>query len=314
MIRSVLSFCGGHGPKVLFIGVFLGLAAPDLAALLRPHIGPIVGILLFFSLLRIEWQTMSSYFRHPFSLVALLVWLLVISPALIMLLLLPFPLPEALETALILMAAAPPILGASAIALLVGLDAALAIVVGLIATLLAPLTVPPVSFWLLGVELDVSTYEFMLRMGMVVGGAFLASLVVRKLAGNYRLRTAAREIDGAIVLVMLVFAIGIMDGVTATLFQRPYTVALWVAAAFIANPLLQVSAFLVFFKLGRSRALTAGLMSGNCNMGLLLASLPETTDYDVALFFALAQLPMYMLPALCVPLYRHLLPASEDSP
>lgn len=313
MIRSVLGFCGGHGPKVLFIGVFLGLAIPDLAALLRPHIGPIVGVLLFLSLLRIEWQAMSGYLRHPFSLIALLVWLLVISPALIMVLLLPLPMPEALETALILMAAAPPILGASAIALLVGLDAALAIVAGLSATLLAPLTVPPISFWLLGVELEVSTYEFMLRMGLVVGGAFVASLLVRFLAGTTRLRSAAREIDGAIVLVMLVFAIGIMDGVTETLFTRPSTVALWVLAAFIANPLLQILAFLVFIKLGRSRALTAGLMSGNCNMGLLLASLPESTDYDVALFFALAQLPMYMLPAMCLPLYRRLLPTDQPS-
>ena len=60
-----------------------------------------------------------------------------------------------------------------------------------------------------------------------------------------------------------------------------------------------------------------GLVTGNCNMGLLLAALPRGADPDVALYFAVAQLPMYMLPALVAPLYRRLLAAeggSADSP
>jgi BASS family bile acid:Na+ symporter len=46
-------------------------------------------------------------------------------------------------------------------------------------------------------------------------------------------------------------------------------------------------------------------------MGLLLAAVPASADFDVVLFFAVAQLPMYMLPALLLPLYRRLL---RDAP
>jgi BASS family bile acid:Na+ symporter len=80
-----------------------------------------------------------------------------------------------------------------------------------------------------------------------------------------------------------------------------------VLAAFVANPVLQVLGATAFAWLGRRAALTIGLMTGNCNMGLLLASLPASADFEIQMFFAVAQLPMFMLPALLAPLYRRLL-------
>jgi BASS family bile acid:Na+ symporter len=53
------------------------------------------------------------------------------------------------------MAAAPPILSAAPIAMILGLDGALALVVGLTATLLTPLTVPPLALALLGLQIDI---------------------------------------------------------------------------------------------------------------------------------------------------------------
>jgi len=102
-----------------------------------------------------------------------------------------------------------------------------------------------------------------------------------------------------------------MEGVTAAALDRPGMVTLWLAAAFVANPILQLLGWLAFSWMGRRRALSAALMSGNCNMGLLLAALPQNTDFAVVLFFAIAQLPMYMLPALIAPIYRRLLPSPE---
>lgn len=303
----VLAFLGGHGVSVLFLGVFLGLALPDLARLLRPALAPAVAALLLFSLLRVDWQTVAGYLRRPLLTGGLVVWMLLVSPVVTWALLLALPLPDALTTAVVLMAAAPPILGSTAIALLLGLDGALTLVVGLTATLLTPLTVPPLALWLLGLELEVEAAELMLRLGGVVVGALLGAALIRRLLGTARLRRNAGVLDGLIVAVMLVFAVAIMDGVTATALQRPGTVALWILAAFVANPALQLVTALAFARFGRRLALTAGLLAGNCNMGLLLAALPAEADYDVTLFFALAQLPMYMLPALLRPLYRRLL-------
>ncbi len=79
---------------------------------------------------------------------------------------------------------------------------------------------------------------------------------------------------------------------------------LCIAAAFAANLALQAAGALIFGPTGISRALTLGLASGNRNMGLVLA---DKADFDVVVFFAVGQLPMYILPALLRPLYRRLM-------
>jgi len=308
----MLAFLGGHATWVLFVGVFLGLAVPSLAALARPLLAPAVAVLLTATLVRIDWQMMQSYLRRPWIATVITAWLLIGAPLAMAAVLALLPLPGALTTALVLMAAAPPILSAAPIAMILGLDGALALVVALIATLLTPLTVPPLALALLGLELDIGVVEFMTRLSIVVAAAFAAAMVIRRLIGRERLPRIATHLDGLVVIVMLIFAVAIMDGVTATLIERPMTVALWLLAAFIANPALQIAGTLAFWWLGRRRALTVGLVSGNCNMGLLLAAFPPGTDFDVVLYFAVAQLPMYMLPAVMLPLYRRLVQPDAD--
>jgi BASS family bile acid:Na+ symporter len=179
----------------------------------------------------------------------------------------------------------------------------------LVATLLAPLTLPPLALLLLDLDLQIGIGVFMGRLALIMLGAFLIAAAIRKLTGPARLAAHAEQIDGFIVVVMLVFAVAIMDGVTATLIERPGIVALWALAAFIANPGLQALGIAAFGWLGRKGALTVGLVSGNCNMGLLLAALPATSDFDTLLYFAVAQLPIFVLPALLLPVYRRLLAA-----
>lgn len=305
----VLAFFGSHAPWLLFGGVFLGLAAPGLANLLRPMLAPSVVLILMAALLRADWSAMAGYARRP-GLIALLVgWLMLVAPVVTWLLVGALPAPPALAVALVLMAAAPPILAATGLAILLGLDGALAAVVGAVCTLLAPLSVPPLALALLGLELEIGLAEFMLRLAAVIGAAFAGAAAIRRLARPGWLEARARHLDGVFVLVMLVFAVAIMDGVREILVARPGTVALWLAAACLANPALQVLGGLAFAWLGRRGALTVGLLTGNCNMGLLLAALPPDTDFDVVLFFALAQIPMFMLPAALLPAYRRLLAA-----
>ena len=78
----------------------------------------------------------------------------------------------------------------------------------------------------------------------------------------------------------------------------------FIIVAFAANILLQLLGAGVTAAMGRRSALTLGFASGNRNMGLLLAVLPAGSEPDALLFFALAQLPIYILPAALGPAYR----------
>jgi hypothetical protein len=119
---------------------------------------------------------------------------------------------------------------------------------------------------------------------------------------------AHRELlDGLTVINLLLFGIAIMDGVTAYAFEHPGYVATALVAAYAGNIALQAAGYLAFRRLGRREALTAALASGNCNMGLVLVALQGKAPFEVTVFFALAQIPMYTLPAAMTWFYRRAL-------
>lgn len=306
-LLAPLAFCGRHATTVLFLAVFVGLALPALAALARPLLPPCVVLLLTATLLRLDWRAIGLELRRPGLQVLLFPWHQMVLPLVVFGCCLLLPLPPALATALVLMTAAPPIMSAAALATLLGLAGPLALVTALVGTLLTPVVLPPLALELLDLHLDIGLATFMGRLALLIGAALVLAWVLRRLAGTPRLMALAQPIDGAVVLLMLVFVVGIMDGVTARALERPDIALGWLAAACLANPLLQALGVAAFWRLGRSQALTVGLTSGNRNMGLLLAALPGSVEYDVVLYFGLAQIPMYVLPALSRRLYRRLL-------
>jgi BASS family bile acid:Na+ symporter len=113
--------------------------------------------------------------------------------------------------------------------------------------------------------------------------------------------------DGIAVLLLVLFAVAIMDGVTERFLSDPAHVLVFLAVAFAAYIGFQGAGAAVFALLGRRSALTVGFSSGNRNMALLLAVLPAGVDPDIPLYFALGQLPIYVLPAVLTPIYRRLL-------
>ncbi len=313
LIARLLRLLARRGTLFLAVGVFAGLAWPALAARLAPLLVPAVFALITTAFLRLDWRETAAFGRRPGLALGANLWLLLLSPLLMTAVVAVTGPPPALATALVLMAAAPPIMSSIAFALLLELDAALAVTATFSATFLVPLTLPPVALALLGLELEIDVGEFMLRLALLVGGALVAAAVIRRLMGPRMLAARAAEIDGVTVLLLVVFAIAIMDGVTETAIARPGFVALTTAAAFLANLGLLAAGALVFAGLGRRRALTFGLVSGNRNMGLLLAALAGAAERDVMLYFAIGQIPMDVLPALLAPLYRRLMRAGRDA-
>ena len=136
---------------------------------------------------------------------------------------------------------------------------------------------------------------------------FGVALAIRALVPSKLLDGSARLLDGIAVLSMVLFSIAIMKGVTALVIERPAYVLAATVAALAQNVLLQALGTAAFWRLGRRAALTAGFMTGYCNLGLVMVGLGPQADIDLLVFFAMGQLPMYMLPGLLLPVYRRLL-------
>jgi len=301
-----IDFAGTHATRLLAAGVLTGLAIPPLATALRPLLLPSIVISLVLALVRLDWSAFGAYARRPLLVAWMLAWFLGVTPVIIWLALQVLPLPAPIVTGLVLMTAASPIMSGAAISLLVGLDAALAVVAIVATTALVPLTLPPLAAALLGVALEIDVGTFMLRLALIVGGAFAIAWLARRFVPEAAIARNARALDGVAVIWMVVFAIGIMEGVTALALEHPGYVIGATVASFAANVVLQAVGAFAWLRQGMQRALTVGLLTGNRNMGLVLVALGGDTSFEVIAFFAVAQIPMYVLPGLLLPVYRRL--------
>ncbi|MGE0717968.1 MAG: Na+-dependent transporter [Alphaproteobacteria bacterium] len=306
MLLPALSFLGRHGTRVLAAGILTGLALPDLAHALKPLLTALVMATMTGALLRVEWPDIARQIRAWPRVAAATLWLIVAAPVLVALVCRLLPLPDGLVAAMVLSAAGPCVMAAPAIALLLGLDAALSLVVMVTAHLLVPATMPPLAAALVGVTLDIGIGELAARLALIVLGAAAAAEAIRRIVGRARIRRAGEAINGVNMVMLVLFAIAIMDGVTAAAIAEPARVALYFAAAIVFNAALQAAGWLVFRRAGAPAALAVGLMTGNRNMGLVWAALGPETPFAIALYFAVAQLPMYLFPALQSWLFRRM--------
>lgn len=302
---SAIEFLGRQARWALPAGVFVGIVLPGLAALMRPLltaavIGTLLGVLL-----RLDWSRFVALGRRPALSAAVVGWLLVASPLLGWWATAPFGLSPDLRLAVMLQAAAPPIGSAAVFALILGLDGALAAFCTAIATLLLPFTLTPLVGLLLpeaGVRVDLA--PFFLRVSLLVGAPFLLAWLVRKWIGPDRLARADALLGGVNVLLLVVFAIAVMDGVTARLLADPATIATLLLAATVAALLLHWLGYLLFRRAGLVTAYTASVLSGNRNVGLMLVITAGTAGSLFPLYAGIAQIPMYFAPLLLTPFLR----------
>jgi BASS family bile acid:Na+ symporter len=306
MIDRLLSWMLRHATTVLAAGVFLGLAAPPLAGALRPFLFVSVFVLLATTFYRLDWRAVGGYARRPGLTAIIAIGLLVMMPIVVAAVVFELGLRTALATALVLNACGPPILSSIPFAHLLRLDPALAAMTVFTTTILAPLTIPLMAVKLIGIDLDIGVAAFMLRLVLLAVGALVVAGLLRMLVPRQHQARVERAADGLLVVFLLVFAVAIMDGVTAALLDRPVVVLDMAIAAFAINISLQVVGAGVSALLGPRRSLTIGMMNGNRNMALILAALAGSADVNVLLYMAVGQLPIYVLPALLAPLYRRL--------
>ncbi len=303
MIRF-LEWSALKGGALLGFGVFLGVLVPPLAAALQDVVTPVVFSLMTLVLLRVDTAQVVGYLRRPVLVGALLAWVLVVSPLFVFALTWVFGFQGTLAAAVVIMATGCAATSSPAFARLVGLDGEISLVVAVLSTLLVPFTAPPLALGLLGIDLSISLGALMTRLALVVGLPLVLSILIRRLAGPARLARYGRSVDGAVVLLVVLYGFGVMDGMAARILADPLWVAGGTLLAFLGNFGLNALTALVFQPLGGARvALAAGLLSGNRNMSLYIAVLPATTHPDILLFFALCQFPLFLSPILLRPVY-----------
>ncbi len=305
-IAAALSWIGRQGTRALAVSVFLGLAVPPLAAYVKPYLGETVFVLLLFSYLRTDPAAFRRYLAAPRLPILAALWVMVALPLLFGAVYALAGLREswpALYTIMILHIAIAPITSSAAFAALMGLDVALSLLTLIISNIMCPVTTVAFSYLFLGtslfspIELGVKLFFFFAVSGVI-------AYAIRRLAGQTRIERHKEAIDGLTVIAVFLFAVAAMDQVPAYAMANPMAALALLALIVTVTALLVGLSLLVFLRHGVGPGLVIGLLAGFRNLGVVMAAIGATLPPVAWFYFAMAQFPIYIMPALLTHLVR----------
>jgi BASS family bile acid:Na+ symporter len=311
-LAAALSWLGRQGTRAVAASIFIGIMVPPLAALLKPIFAYALFVLLCLAFLRVDPAEVRKHFSRPAIVAAAAAWMMLGTPLMIGLALVAFGMSghlPGLYVAMILQAAAPPVISAPTLAALMGLDAALSLATLVVCTALTPLTAPIFATLFVGPSMAISPVALGAKLLALLAGATIVAALVRRFGGKEWVVRQSERIDGLSVIALFFFAVALMDGVLVAILSEPLKMfGLTVLSFALSLGLAALTAF-VFARLGAGQALALGLAAGNRNMGLMLAAAGTAVPDLTWLYFAVAQFPIYLMPAMLKPLARRVAPA-----
>jgi predicted Na+-dependent transporter len=309
---AALAWLGRQGTRAVAASIFIGIMVPPLAALLKPVFAYALFMLLCLAFLRVDPVEVRAHFSRPLLIGAAAAWMMLATPVLIGLTLVVLGVEERLPglyVAMVLQAAAPPVISAPALAAMMGLDAALSLATLVVCTALTPLTAPIFAALFVGPSMAISPVALGTKLIALLAGAAIVATLTRRFGGKAWVDAQKERVDGLSVIALFVFAVGLMDGVLANILSEPLKVLGLTALSFTLSLGLAALTAFVFARLGAGQALALGLAAGNRNMGLMLAAAGTAVPDLTWLYFAVAQFPIYLMPAMLKPLARRFAPA-----
>jgi hypothetical protein len=301
----LLPLVAQRGSQVLILGLLIGLFIPPIADLFRPWLSEMVAVLLFLAFLRVQLDDLrNSLIEIPKTLI-LVIMLQLILPIFVLLIAwvggwLAMP----VVVALVFMLSAPSIVGSANICLLLGHDPKHALLLMISGTVLLPLTVLPI-FWMLpglGNVDDVIAAAFRLFL-LILFSAGMAALV-RIVFFPKGLSRFYSSIDGLSAIALALFVIALMPALADAALHDPLIALGWLAIAFVANIGMQIMAYFLAKQFStHDKSVAIGIVAGNRNIALFLASLSSEVMAPILVFIACYQIPMYLTPLLLRKIY-----------
>jgi BASS family bile acid:Na+ symporter len=307
MFARAITWIADRGPLAVAASIFVALAVPQLAELVRPLLPVSVFCLLTVAMIRIDLDVARQHLRNPRLMLIGLVWMMVAIPIIMGVLIALIGVPPAIALGLILLGTAPATVSSPAMSQLLKLDGTFSLAMLLVAMVVTPFTVPALTEFILDADLAISTSELAVRLTALIGGSAVTAFIARKLIKAEPRARAEPVFDCANVAFMALFAVSAMDGVThALLTDTAHTLGL-IGFAFALNlGMLAVTAAL-FWRAGPVHALTIGFSCANRNMALAISALAGHVDPDTWIFFAVVQFPIYITPLILKPITKRLL-------
>jgi bile acid:Na+ symporter, BASS family len=281
----------------LAISVFVGVLFPFVASLLRPLLYPCLFVIMLATLIQMDFSSVRDSARqHLPRIIYLLIIQMLVIAAFCAFLMKTWLVSPMFALPVIMVTCAGSMFGTPAIAMVMGHPGRFALLGVLVSTLLLPLSLPLSSWIYSGSGFEMNLVSYASRLIVYIVCPVLLAVLYRRLVQKVYWLPSVGRLKPVSVVALGVFAVGIMDGITARLVAEPdLMLALLALAVF-----LYVALFLIAYRLclgsGKSIAIEAGLLSAFRNIGLVIAVSGPFLPDDFFLFAGVWQFPMYLAP------------------
>jgi bile acid:Na+ symporter, BASS family len=311
-MKDVLRWAGQNGAAVVIAGVVIGLCIPLLSDLARPYLAIAIFVFTFGSFLKFDSRSLGSEVANVKRNALMVLWATFGVPLVVLLIMVVArPGPE-LAQGLLFWSLVPASPACVAFAAILRLNIPIALLATVIGTAASPFYIPALAALLGGYRLDIDPLQTCLHLVLLVGGAFVASVAAKRLAGTF-IRENPEAMTGIAVLAMFLAGMGSMRGMQAHLLAQPANSLEFVVLAYALLFGAELTGTLLFWRYGRTAALTAGLISGTRTITLAWVVLGDKVLPLADLFLAASMVAKYTAPGLTKWLLARII-ATEEHP
>lgn len=296
-MSAALGWAARHGAWVVMLGVALGVASPALSAAARPLLSAAIFVFTLGALLKLEPMSLRAELAHPGRAVALVAWSGLGLPLVVIAVLAVVDPPPGLAQGLLLWALVPSSGACAAFAVLLGRPTALALIVAVATTALAPLTLPWLGQALGGVALAATPAATSLRLLGLIGGAWAAAYTMRRWAGGL-VRGRPEVMAGVSVLALFVAGMGAMRGMQGVFLAAPWHTLGLLALACAVFALAWAVGAMLFLRCGEDVAWIAGLVGATRTVTLAWVVVGDAMLPTANAFLGAAMVAKYSAPAI----------------
>ena len=311
-MKSLLRWAGQNGAAVVIAGVLIGLCVPLMSELARPYLAVAIFIFTFGSFLKFDGKSLGSEISNVTRNALMVLWATFGVPLIVLLIMLVTrPGPE-LAQGLLFWSLVPASPACVAFAAILRLNIPIALMATVLGTAASPFYIPALAALFGGYRLDIDPLQTCLHLVLLVGGAFLASVAAKRLASTF-IRENPEAMTGIAVLAMFLAGMGSMRGMQAHLLAQPATSLSFVLLAYVLLFGAELTGTLLFWRYGRTAALTAGLISGTRTITLAWVVLGDKVLPLADLFLAASMVAKYTAPGLTKWLLARIIASDEQS-
>lgn len=303
-IGAALAWTGRNGILIMPLGLAVGLLSPELCEFSRPLADYMVLVLFTLSIFLLDPRALALHLRRPAAVASGVAWILLLIPFVAYAVGSAAGLPPGLLAVTVMWSACPPLVSIPGLAVLCGLDGAMALLLLVGSMMVFTASLPFILSFLVGDILTFDPFELLLRLGLIVSSCLLAGQGLRRLVGHERAMRYTQETNGVLVLLLALFAVTIMGGFHEALAHYPGQIPLFIAVTFLASLGVQLLSAAAFFPAARLTGGAVALASGHRNIAIMLPAAGGAFGSDFLLFIAVIQFPIYLLPVLMRPVFR----------